>query len=130
MRNTSGVPTLSDTDLDAHIEDLESQLSKLHINLQLATEEKLRREQRGTKSMTKLSNLSPTVVNSQSDATHSILRLGDTVRIRNRYRGNKGKIGKVIQLSSKTATVYIANEGNFIKYLHNLELISRSEHEE
>ena len=127
MKNDFGVSTISDSDLEDHIKDLESQLTKLHINLLLATEERSRRTQSRP---TKLEDKPPRSI---SDSTRSLsiektpaLYLGATVRIRNRYRGNKGKVGKIIQISSKTATVHIPNEGNFIKYLHNLELLTTS----
>ena len=134
MKHTSSIPTLTNTDLDNHIDELQSQLNQLQISLLLATEERKRR--------TEKKSISPTYQFKEEDQSgppnHQLKReqtpitsdisanlcVGSTVRIRNRYRGNKGKIGKIIQLSSKTATAHIPNDGTYIKYLHNLELLS------
>ena len=128
MKHTSDTPGLSDAALNEHIEDLQSQLESLTISLQLATAEKNRRLTKGLSSKPSTSlQTSKKLISSLSPPT---LQVGSHVRIRNKYRGNKGKIGKIITLSSKTATVQIPNEGNFVKYLHNLELLPQLEDDE
>ena len=125
MRNTTGVPTLTDTDLNDHIDDLQSQLSQLQISLQLAKEERDRRAQNNlVEKDLQISRTSPKPKLESSDTSPSTFRIRSTVRIKNKYRGNRGKVGKIIQLSTKTATVFIPNEGNYIKLLHNLEVLS------
>ena len=125
MKHTSGSSTLSDADLDTHIEDLRSKLDGLTISLNLATAEKTRRlEYQTSQQQRKNPPLpSPAILSKSSPS----FQLGSQVRIKNKYRGKKGKVGTIILLSSKTATVQIPNEGSFIKYYHNLELISNEE---
>ena len=123
MKHTTSDSTLTDTDLDNHIDDLQSQLRQIQISLQLAKEERDRRTQnnfiaKDLQKATALPKLKP------SDTSTPTFQIGSKVRIRNKYRGNKGKVGKIVQLSTKTATVFIPNEGNYIKFLHNLELLS------
>ena len=134
MKHTLGTPSLTDSALDNHIDELQSQLDQLQISLQLATDERKRRiEKRSISSAHPFKEEDRSeppnhqFKRKQTQTTSDIstaLCVGSTVRIRNRYRGNKGKVGKIIQLSSKTATVHIPNDGTYIKYLHNLELLS------
>ena len=120
-----GIPNLPDSALDAHIQRLEDKLNRLNINLELAKAEKLRRSSKFAKGRLVDSNLNPT---KPSISTKNIT-LGSKVRILNKYRGNKGKVGEVILISGKTATVHIPQEGHFVKYLSNLELLT-DKHEE
>ena len=124
MKRTSGVPDLSDTALEDHIQHLQSKIDRLSISLDLATAEKQRRLQRSdtTEAQRKVQS-KITEQHSKSLTAHPNLTIGSRVQILNKYRGNKGKIGTVAQISGKTATVNIASEGNFIKYLSNLKLL-------
>ena len=126
MKHSSEVPDLTDTDLEDHITYLQSKLDRITISLQLATAERNRRQEHNILSSTGL----------KSDAlTHRLktvvsppaLQLGSRVRILNKYKGNKGRIGRVIELSSRTATVHIPERGNFIKQHHNLEVLASNE---
>ena len=119
MKSDPDTPDLSDAALDSHIENLRSQLEGLNISLQLATAEKHRREQKNLNQRSSLTS-NPSTKQTNIPDTFTV---GARVRIRNKYRGNKGKVGKIIFLSSRTATVEIPNEGSFIKYFHNLELL-------
>ena len=132
MKNHSSVPDLSDSALQDHINDLQSELDKLTISLQLATAEKQRRSQpsQSTSLQVKSENIrrpsplsQPTSFQTKSHDISSSLRIGSRVKILNKYKGNKGKIGTIIDLSERTATVNIPRKGNFIKYLNNLELL-------
>ena len=132
MKDHSSVPDLSDSALQDHIDDLQSELDKLTISLQLATAEKQRRLQpsQSTSLQVKSENIKHQSEPSQSTSFHlksenlsPSLRIGSRVKILNKYKGNKGKIGTVIDLSERTATVHIPQKGNFIKYLNNLELL-------
>ena len=125
MKNHSSVPDLSDSALEHHIRDLQSDLDKLTISLQLATAERQRRSNQGSISPPPVkSETLPTSIDNKELPSFTPLQVGTTVRIKNKYKGNKGKVGKVIDLSERTATVHIPQKGNFIKYLHNLEIIS------
>ena len=121
MKNNSRVPDLSDTALNEHISDLQTQLDRLTISLQLATAEQRRRSQSDLQSFASRSFPQDT----EEKPTPLPLCVGSRVKILNKYKGNKGQIGKVVELSGKTATVHIPNKGNFIKYLHNLEVLSK-----
>ena len=126
MKNNSSVPDLSDSALEQHIRDLQSDLDKLTISLQLATAERHRRSHPGnTSSPPVKSETVPISTDTKESSSFSALRVGTRVRIKNKYKGNKGKVGEVIELSERTATVHIPQKGNFIKYLHNLEIISQ-----
>ena len=125
MKNPSGIPDLSDTDLEDHINHLQSKLDRITISLQLATAERDRRSQQDIKRHTTQSKSEFSENRSRlltSPPSPPSLKIGSYVRILNKYKGNKGKIGRIIDLSQKTATVYIPGRGNFIKQLHNLEL--------
>ena len=123
MKTTSKVPILSDEELDRHIEQLQAKLTRVNINLELATAEKRRR----TQTLTEVKSEIPAT--SRKVAASNKIILGSQVQILNKYRGNRGKVGKVIQISGKTATVHIPQEGSFVKYLSNLKLID-DEYEE
>ena len=105
------IPRLSDKALDDHINELETELSRLHISLELATAERNRRVSRDNKDR------------SITSIQKGRLTVGSQVRILNKYRGNKGKEGTITQIAGKTATVHIPSEGHFVKYLRNLELL-------
>ena len=124
MARTSGVPELSDTELEDHIQHLQSKIDRLSISLDLATAEKHRRIQKSDKFESQ-----PKVQLPKSSTTQPRLTIGSRVQILNKYRGNKGKIGTVVHLSGKTATVNIASEGNFVKYLSNLKLLPNQDEE-
>ena len=122
MKNSSEVPDLSDAELDDHINDLQQHLDRITISLQLAAAEKHRRTEAS-------SQLKPRQAKSESPPKQETvspptLRIGSKVKILNKYKGNKGRIGTVIEISTKTATVYIPNRGNFVKHFHNLEILS------
>ena len=120
MDNNSEPSNISDSDLDNHIQDLQGKLRRLHISLDLAKAEKFRRSQTSLKKHSD----SPNLDFSQADNSKKDITVGSKVKILNKYRGNRGKVGEVVTISGKTATVYIPQEGNFIKYLSNLKLIT------
>ena len=123
MQRSPTTPNLSDRALDDHIEDLQAELNRLTICLELATSEKHRRGQRNIESQS-TAKASPHPSDSTDEySSKNELTIGSRVKILNKYKGNRGKIGTIVQLSSKTATVNIPREGNFIKYLRNLELL-------
>ena len=122
MKHDPGSSDLSDAALDAHIADLQAKIDGLNISLHLANAEKTRRIQKDSVLIS--SAPQPQVLSSSPT-----FRIGSIVKIKNKYRGNKGKIGKIIVLSSTTATVQIPNQGNFVKYLHNLELLPSDQDE-
>ena len=124
MKGTAGVPDLSDKALENHIQDLQSKINSLHISLDLATAE---RHQRSSHTTTPPSK--PIGSDSSKSSKSSKLTIGSRVKILNKYRGNKDKIGKIVHISGKTATVHIPQTGNFIKYLSNLELVPSSDEE-
>lgn len=121
MKNNSNVPDLSDTALNEHIDDLQAQLDRLTISLQLATAEQRRRSHSDSQSIL---SQSPNQYTPKQTSKPPLLCVGSKVKITNKYKGNKGRIGEVIELSDKTATVHIPNKGNFVKFLHNLEVLS------
>ena len=127
MKHPSGIPDLSDTDLEDHINHLQSKLDRITISLQLATAERDRRSQQDIKRHTTQSKSEFSENRSRVSTSPPSLKIGSHVRILNKYKGNKGKIGRIIDLSEKTATVYIPEKGNFVKQLHNLELLVSDE---
>ena len=124
MKGTAGVPDLSDKALENHIQDLQSKINSLHISLDLATAERHRRLSRASSPPLKAVQSNQSLETSGS----SKLTIGSRVKILNKYRGNKNKIG-TCHISGKTATVHIPQTGNFIKYLSNLELVPNQDEE-
>ena len=132
MDNITEVSNISDSDLDNHIQHLQGKLNRLYVSLDLAKAEKLRRSQRIVKK--RLDSAKPDfskerLVSAKSDFSNTDnstkeIRIGSKVKILNKYRGNKGKLGEVVRISGKTATVRIPQEGSFVKYLSNLKVIA------
>ena len=123
MKLSSEVPDLSDAALDDHINDLQTQLDRITISLHLAAAEKQRRTEATVGHKTRQVTSEPQSKQSQEITSPPTLRIGSKVKILNKYKGNKGRIGTVIEISTKTATIYIPNRGNFIKHFHNLEIL-------
>ena len=124
MKNHPGVPDLSDTALDDHISDLQSKLDQLTISLELATAEKTRRAEQDSQTYHRAVKKEPNSTLPSTSSLTPTFRIGSKVKILNKYKGNKGRIGTIIDLSHRTATVSIPNKGNFIKHLNSLELVS------
>ena len=124
MKNSSEVPDLSDAALDDHINDLQSHLDRLTISLQLAEAEKQRRTERDNRLGSHQTKSRTSSKKPQEVASSQTLRIGSKVKILNKYKGNRGRLGTVVEISNKTATVCIPDRGNFIKHFHNLEIVS------